>query len=230
MSTITFGHIYCQQIDSLYVWANPGLNFRQTTDPNSDILELIPFGEKILIDWSESSEDKEIVLRESEKKGTSETPELSLKGRMVKAKYKNQIGFVFSGFLSHFPTFLNEISFVEFLIDEYDTIKTMRYESGYFSDQKIYGNGIISFSYCACTGCSELSVIIPNIHLQEGFLIGYHIFKLGEESTKSNQYWTWKVRKLEEYYIEISGTQELDFLLSIRESSGFTTVVIGSYN
>ena len=227
---LTFGHIYSQVQDSLYVWANPGLNIRKTIDPNSEIISFISFGEKILPDWSESSDNINLRIKESAFVENKKTPELFLKGRMVKVKYKNQIGFVFSGFLSHFPVFPNDMSFLDFLITEFDTIKTIRYKSSYYSDQKIFENGIISFSYNECSGCSETTYIIPDISLQEGFLIAYHLFRLGDISKNSNNYYFWYPRKIEENYIEISGSLDLDFFISVRKSYSFTTLIIGSYN
>ena len=63
LTTFTMGQTFSQLPDSLYVWAHPSLNIRQTPDPNSEIISFIPFGEKIRTDWSELND--EIKLTEA---------------------------------------------------------------------------------------------------------------------------------------------------------------------
>lgn len=224
---MTFGQIYCQVQDSLYVWASPGLNIRKTSNPNSEIISNIPFGEKILPDWKETSENIDLRIKETAFVNNKETPELFLKGRMVKVNYNDQVGFVFSGFLSRFPTHSSEnLFFDDFLLQEFDTIKTFRYNNHYYSDQKFFDNGIVLFSLGDGAGCQENTYIIPGISLNEGFLIVYQIFKLGNKDSSSYEYPDWYVVENNEDSIEIKGIYQLDFYASIRKTNNFVTISI----
>jgi hypothetical protein len=221
----------------MYVWANPGLEIRKTSDPNSVIISSIPFGEKILPDWSEADEYIYLKIKEAPSGYGSEAHDLSLYGKMVRVKYKDQTGFVYSGYLSRFPTFSFEKSFHKFLLSEFDTIATVhheskQYERTYHSHQMIFKNGINYFSYDCGTGCGEATYIIPNISLQEAFLIAHHIFRLDDTSLfyNNDDYGFWSVWENDEYHLHISGSSEMDFGISIRKSYSFVTLVMGYYN
>jgi len=226
--SLTSSQLFSQKTDSLYVWAYPGLNIRQTEDPNSEIVSYIPFGEKTLPDWTSSNRNIELRIKESSYIGNKWRPEFFLNGKMVKIEYNGQVGFVFSGYLSSFPTFSTEVSFHDFLIERYDTIKTFKFEHTYHSDQTIFKNGIISFSYNECSGCAETTYIIPNLSLQEGLLIAYHIFRLDVSS--NNEWQQWYVKTNKENHLEITGTLDLDFFIGVRKSYSYITLTIGSYN
>ena len=222
--------IVCQEVDSLYVWAYPELNIRQSEDPNSKVISYIPYGEKVLPDWSFSSNYLDLKVKDSSLYENKMTQELKLRGKMVKVNYDGKIGYVFSGYLSKFPTFNLNMSFDDYLISEYDTLKTIQYKHPLYSDQKIYQNGIVSFMYSGCMGCGETTYIIPGISLQEGFLIAYNMLNLGNNSYLEYDHLGWYVIKRTEDYIEIRGSIEVDIFISIRKSYSYTTIIVGYYN
>jgi len=222
--------IVCQEVDSLYVWAYPELNIRLSKDPDSKVISHIPYGEKVMPDWSFASNYIDIKVKDSSLYENKMTQELKLRGKMVKVNYDGKIGYVFSGYLSNFPTFNLNMSFDDYLMREYDTLKTIQYKHPLYSDQKIYQNGIVSFMYSDCMGCGEITYIIPDISLQEGFLIAYNMLNLGNNSYLEYDHLDWHVIKRTEDYIEIRGSIEVDIFISIRKSYSYTTIIVGSYS
>jgi len=221
---------YTQSKDSLFVYATSGLNIRKTSDPNSEIISNIPYGEKILPDWTEQSENIELRIKTSRYINNKKTPEFHLSGRMVKIEYKGVVGFVFSGLLSSFQAFPHDKGFGDFLLSKFDTCKTFKYNNYYYSDQKMYNNGINSFTQGNGGGCQETTYIIPGISLQEGFLIAYNILRLGNSKNIDNEILDWYIWEKDDNYIHIKGIYQLEFSATIRSFNGFVILKEGVYN
>jgi len=219
-----------QTNDSLFVHASSGLNIRKTIDPNSEIISNIPYGEKVLPDWTKKSEIIELRIKTSRYIHNKRTPEFHLIGKMVKVNYKDVTGYVFSGFLSSFPAFDNNSSFDNFLLNEFDTCKTFRYSNYYYSDQKMYKNGVISFTQGNGGGVQETTYIIPSISLQEGFLIAYNILRLGDKKNSDNEFPDWYIWKKGEDFIIIEGIYQLEFSATIRKTNSYISITEGTYN
>ena len=201
---------------------------RETNDPTSDIIYNLQYGEKVFINWAEESKYIDLRVKTSSFIENRKTPELYLTGRMVNVKYKDKVGYVFSGFLLSFPPFSNEKQFNEFLLAQYDTCKTIKCEDCLWSNQIIFENGIISFGYAPTTGCQENTYILPQFSVQGGFLIAYHILRLGiENDPRSTVPRTWYVNSKGRDFIEIQGQDEGGFFASIRQISNFVSITIG---
>jgi len=79
-------HIYFEIGDSLTATASSGLNLRSEKNDASEIISVIPFGDRV-----------EVLSNDFKAYGFLE----NRRGRWIKVNYGNQIGYVFSAFLSN---------------------------------------------------------------------------------------------------------------------------------
>ncbi|RKR85570.1 hypothetical protein BDD43_5841 [Mucilaginibacter gracilis] len=157
--------------DVLNVWAVHGLPVYEKV--NGKQLLLIPYGEFITVDDGATTAPISISI-----KGAEIKQPLVLKGQWVKIKYKNQVGFVFSGYLSKMPCFKK--TGMDFEPDEaylkriYGTPKvtikkTTVKKLSQVNTTKTYKNGIIE-TELASDGCIDVNLYLNNISYQDGIL------------------------------------------------------------
>jgi len=200
LSQISFAQNF-QANDSLYVWAISGLNMRTTPDLKGEKIMIIPYGEKIKIENKKGDlPAMKVLFRKGRKvqegegeiydRHTGETmkkiPDFFIEGHWVKINYRGIEGYLFDGYLSSLPTLEGKIdtlvngkkhlrlkeNFHEWAKRNYGEFRTLKiknkkYESG--ENIKTYMNGIIE--YLSWSKGSESTIIIPNISLNEGFLL-----------------------------------------------------------
>jgi len=97
--------------DTLYVWAQKGLQLRLEPSFNSEPIELIEFGERVIaIDskellWDGSRLEESYVIEIKSKKTQNRTyPNFRLNGNWCKVKFEGKEGYVFDAYLSTLKT------------------------------------------------------------------------------------------------------------------------------
>lgn len=92
--------------DTLYVWAEGGLMIRDTNSITGKKISAIPYGEKVEVLESilhPNRADSIKFIEPWEDAYEQQYIGYYLKGRWVKIKFQGVYGFVFDGYLSHFP-------------------------------------------------------------------------------------------------------------------------------
>lgn len=89
--------------DTLFVWANNGLSLRDINSQKGNRINLIPYGEKIIVLQSNiwGYHDTSINIFPLEENNSFLA--LNLDGSWVKVRYGNNVGYVYDGYLSKFP-------------------------------------------------------------------------------------------------------------------------------
>lgn len=187
--------------DSLYVWAVSGLSMRTTPDLKGEKIMTISYGERIKIENKKGDLPRMKVLLKKGREVNEEEgglpdrydgeriktiPDFFIEGHWVKISYYGIEGYLFDGYLSSLPTLegkidtlangkkriVNRETFSDWAKRNYGEFKTLKikdekYESG--ESIKTYNNGIME--YLSWSKASESTIIIPNISLNEGFLL-----------------------------------------------------------
>lgn len=96
-------HAQFHERSEVFVWAGTGLNLRETVDPNSKVIMVIPFGEAVTVGADQYAKDIYINLIKGGEQGDCR---FGLTGKMINVNYKSINGYVYSGYLSRIdPTF-----------------------------------------------------------------------------------------------------------------------------
>ncbi|MGH7452937.1 MAG: WG repeat-containing protein, partial [bacterium] len=155
--------IFYRAGDTLNVLSRSGLELKQASNPDSRTLSVVPYGEQVVV-------ENNSVKVEFEMEGIA--------GHWVLAKFGNVSGFIFDGFLSKLPAPPDDCSSLESYVEarlgpgKKETIKINTCAEADFSDltvQKCKWSAVLE-----TPGLWEglLWILkIPNIRLEEGFLI-----------------------------------------------------------
>ena len=114
-----------RQGDTLHVWAFHGLSLRVGASVGSAKLVTLPYGAKIVV--LDSVRVKSFSV--------NEYPGFTLKGHWSKVRFGIQEGFVFDGYLSHFPVFRKETNTTERFFEDFAAYATR--EFGLAKKQKL---------------------------------------------------------------------------------------------
>ncbi len=162
--------------DTLYSWADGGLNLRASNDINSSIIGSIPFGEAMVY-IKRDGRTKYIQFYKASTKDTLVNGSLFKcinylqEGHWAKVKYNNVVGFVFSAHISRYKpgkdkSILNCIQQNASLIHEYETYDTIGDRTTkyiYFKDGiSVVGN---------MTNSSSWTYTFPDMSLEEAMLL-----------------------------------------------------------
>ena len=113
-----------QKGDSLFIWAESGLNLRSEKNVKSDILKTIPYGSKVITleeKWFGERNDPNFSIELFGRIPTKENNRFKLEGKWVKVKHGKEVGYVFDAFLSKFQA-----------------LKEIHYENSFNNDEKYY--------------------------------------------------------------------------------------------
>lgn len=209
LTILTFISInsYSQKIltkgDKYYVWANSGLNLRESCSRSAKIITTIPYGEIVTIDSMQSEYNFEVEIFGTIKVKEKWTPSHFIKGHMLKVLYKNQNGYVFDGFLSKLKPIAKEKSIFDLEIifkNDSKIIKEFNSEKDQLNcTETLFSNGNLFFRIAANGGYFENMYMIPNISFDEGLLI---INRLFENENKLSEY---------KWYLSTSNNNLLSF-------------------
>ncbi|NHB70238.1 SH3 domain-containing protein [Perlabentimonas gracilis] len=205
ISTNIFAKINFLQNDSLYVWAENGLNLREKPDLNSKIIRTIKFGELIYVDSIADSKTFEVEFIKKIKVNhiddnifskERENYSYSINGQMIKVRYKDTEGYVFSGFISKLKPvkeFTSLINLKDYFELEYGLLKKIesRTDFKYFG-QLIYKNGVNCYINSS-PGSFDTTFILFNISFNEGLLLVYSFIErtnnIIDKATNSRGKW-----------------------------------------
>jgi hypothetical protein len=194
--------VFYKKNDTVYNWSESGLNLRKSISRKSKIINKISNGAILVIDstvaieMGDNSFDVEII--KSIDYNGIKTKNYLVNGKMIKVRYNNIVGFVYSGFLSHIKPFdLSYLYNLEIIYKkEYGIAKEFNWGIvDYGNKEIIYNNGIVQR---ITNGYSwfETSYVIPNLTFQEGLLIVSKIF------TSNNSDEKWYISKSSNTMIE----------------------------
>jgi len=180
--------------DTLFVWSKSGLTLRDTNSFSGKKLLTIPYGTFIISNEQKVyryNDEFNVPIRESQLNSihhsNAETisPAINIKGRWLSVKFQNQEGFVFDGYLSHYPPPSNyNFKFDEFIAEYLKTTFKLISKTD-ISDDKIkeitynYGGGISCHSI-GFEGSANGSYYIPNLSFDEILLLLLYSEFIGE--------------------------------------------------
>lgn len=237
LSILTFVSInsYSQKIltkgDKYYVWANSGLNLRESCSRSAKIITTIPYGEIVTIDSTQSEYNFEAEIFGSIKVKEKWTPSHSIRGYMVKISYKNNEGYVFDGFLSKLKPFDKDKNILELEIlikNDSKIIKEFNFQKEQlYCAETMYGNGSLFFSMAADgTMYFENMYMIPNISFEEGLLI---INRLFENENKTSEY-KWYLAASKNNTLYFSQINSDMYVASARQMNNFFVFTLEGSN
>lgn len=164
--------------DTLYVWADSGLNIRVSGSQVAEILGVIPFGNAIMfVEYDNSGRIEEVPFYHH----STEVPVIngidfkclaySQKGRWIKIKYDSLVGFVFNGYTSRFKPIQGETSILRLVEHNIDLISATEHydEKQDCSSKYMYFNKGISVTGNLCKS-GNWTYVFPNMTLEEAIL------------------------------------------------------------
>ncbi len=154
-----------QSSDKMFAYAATGLKLRSGPSMDSEMITKIKYGDSV------------IVINDETKTKTLKID--GLKGAFVKVRYNDTIGFVYSGYLSHFkaPKFTERwIEINDYLIQTYgkQSKKTLKREPHPYDSTKLYfglqfSPEIEYYDFGSDCGANE-RLVVKGLSVQEAFL------------------------------------------------------------
>lgn len=174
---------FYQPGDTLYIWAVSGLTLRKEASLKAAKLATIPYG-TLVVAQNYSGDNKvevEAVPGFTHTQGTF--PPVTLKGSFAKVIFQGDTGYVFDGYLSRLPAlkYSNHKQEKKPFFEEFGVWakrnfrlvaeqKNGTWEHGTPSSARwVYGNGFTTT--CWAEKGSEIRMILPDVSLEEAFLI-----------------------------------------------------------
>lgn len=203
--------------DTLYVWAVSGLSLRQSPDLKAVKLDNIPY-ETVLVAQSDKYSFSECEIKVEAVPGHKNIngvhPPVVLQGCFVRVEFNGKKGYVFDGYLSKLPAMrFSTCKFGPYTdwkcFEDFDTYAAREFGGlaefihiedttvGYGTLKRIYGNGITHDGWF--DKIEERRIILPDISLEEGFLIFNNVFSYEQEIRRPlndpNLFWTFTETK-----------------------------------
>jgi len=165
--------------DTLYVWAPKGVNLRKDKSEHFDKILAIKYGEKVVaLESSEMYDNPVLSILEIDvnKNNRIDDNDFCLKGKWVKVKFGNTIGYIFDGYLSKLIPKNNNESFVEYADRSFTKLKVFKYfkESYQMQYHVIFDNGImIDMESNINNSNGGFSTFFLPLSVEEAYLIFY---------------------------------------------------------
>ena len=132
ISTISNGINQYKVGDTLYIWANEGLNLRMDKNIKSKVIQNLKFGSIVLSNEAKSDKDEDFKLVTNYKNKREE----NLKGNWLSVRIGELEGFIFDAYLSKYKPVEKEENYTEFLSNNLILISEKNYED--IEDQEVY--------------------------------------------------------------------------------------------
>lgn len=184
--TILTGNFYSQR-DSIFVWAENGLNFREEPNNSGKIIEVIPFsgGFKKLKDTT----TREVTFQKIKMDWYCQNnKDYHLAGQYIKVSYKGQVGYVYSGYTSKLKPYLKGfISYRDYFADVWgEPINTFidQDASPNYSEWYQFSNGCSINYWSDFSGrIAKHTLVLPGYSIGEVSLLIHHMetFRCYEE-------------------------------------------------
>lgn len=176
-STKIFGIGDYKKGDKVFVWAISGLNVRKIASPKSQVYYTLDYGKSVeIID----DNIKKVPFELNTPKKDTVKGNFKLKGHWVKVKLNDLEGYVFDAYLSKMPPFKkNDNNLFEYRNDYLERVfgkplhksyEVIEHNFKFQYDDYFYKNGIKHQDIYG-DGCFDHSLLIPDISLEEAYLI-----------------------------------------------------------
>ena len=191
--------------DTLYVWSKNGLVIRDSNSFTAKKLDIIQNG-SIVISMDDKTyryEDefaveifKQHITKDNYSNRELTNPSINIKGRWLKVKYLNKIGFVFDGFLSHFqpPKNIND-RYGDFISNYFKStfglIKKLDYNSANIREINYEYGGGVSFNSIAAGGGVNYYYYVPKLSYDEVLILILYSGFIDDNP----EYWQTKILK-----------------------------------
>jgi hypothetical protein len=185
---------YYNEGDTIYVWAQSGLVLRDAPDLQSKKIGSLPFGTMVIPKMHKETDGIETsieVIPSCIYEGQNYSG-YKIPGNWVQVSANGKIGYVFDGFLSKYPP-PNSQDRKERSIDNYLTrvfgIASHVMDLGTSLhvaklDCNFYKNGASRQSRGVGDGLAKTTYMLPELSLEEGYLIANHFFKLEKHTNR----------------------------------------------
>lgn len=203
--------------DTLYVWAQSGLVLRMEPDFKSEKIASLPYGTTVVAQWHKGWDEKKESAVEAILPCTFEGQHyqgFKIPGTWLQVIANGKTGYVFDGYLSKYPPlrpgehrsqdldqYLNRAFGLASQVKDMGTsIYTAKLDCNF------YKNGASRQSRGVGDGLSITTYILPELSLEEGYLIANHFFNLEKHTNRIPT-------NLEEsdFFLKISSPYFLDF-------------------
>lgn len=174
--------------DTLTVWAQSGLNLRESDDSKSKVIASIPFGGLVIAENSKSQEEREfeefslfetknIVKKPKDSKG------IRIRGVWLKVKYGNKVGYLFDGYLSSFKVPAERIDYglYYYLKRNFSLSQTLKQQGTGPLEldtgiEELVFEGGIYLERKHRLSWSEVRIVFPKLSPEEGFLLATYFY------------------------------------------------------
>ena len=207
---LSFGITEYQPEDKLFIWAESGLNLRESADSKSEVLIKIPFAEEVICkgrkSWYEYLNNSQ-KLKDKTETTDGKLIEIELKGSWVKVKFGSYEGFVFDSYLSRFKPSIksNESrSVIEYFKTECDSLIYLEKKDStleYGRDKIVFSNGIF-MTQNYHSGGSWFQMNLPDFSIEEALLIIRYLDKYAIDIKQKKDGGIWIGQDLGGYTIE----------------------------
>lgn len=186
---------YYNDGDTLFVWAQSGLILRDAPDLKSKKIAALPFGTIVVPKIYKQTDGVEMsieVISSCIYEGQNYYG-YKIPGNWVQVSANGKTGYVFDGFLSKYPPPNNQEQF-EWKIDSYLTrvfgfashVEDMgKSQHAAKLDCNFYKNGASRQSRGIGNGLSQTTYVLPELSLEEGYLIANYFCKLEKSTNKT---------------------------------------------
>lgn len=188
--------------DTLFVWAKSGLILRASPDFKAEKISTLPYGTAVKTHSykyrDEDISEIEVAVVQPYNFNGKNYPGYKIPGLWVKVTAQGKTGYVFDGYLSKYPP-ANKIHQIP--LNTY-TDEWSKYLSGAFGescqskdtsrhrhtpkfDITFYKNGASRQSRSAGDGVSAQTYMLPELSLEEGFLLANYFYDLEKNSNRA---------------------------------------------
>lgn len=186
-----------QEGDTLYVWARSGLILRAAPDLKAEKIITLPFGTAVKTLWhkyrDEDISETEVTVVQPYNFNGKTYPGYKIPGLWVQVTVQGKTGYVFDGYLSRYPPALGARGANREYWDDYlsrafgkscTSLDTTPYRHVPKYDINFYKNGSSRQSRGVGDGLSVTTYMLPELSLEEGFLLTNYFYDLEKNSNR----------------------------------------------
>lgn len=183
--------------DTLFVWAKSGLTLRAAPDFKAEKIITLPYGTVVKTHFDKYRDKNiaeiEIAVVQPYRLEGKNYPGYKITGLWVQVTAKGKTGYVFDGYLSKYPPVLagkggNREYWDDYLLRAFGKSCTSKDTTQYRHVPKydivFYKNGASRQSRSVSDGLSSHTHILPELSLEEGFLLANYFYDLEKNSNR----------------------------------------------
>ena len=187
-----------QEGDTLFVWAKSGLILRAAPDSKAEKIITLPYGTAVKTLFykyrDEDISEIEVAVVQPYNFNGKNYPGYKIRGLWVQLSVQGKTGFVFDGYLSKYPPLLTGQGKNREYWDDYlsrvfgkscTSLDTTPYRHVPKYDIVFYKNGASRQSRSVGDGLAMKTYILPELSLEEGFLLANYFYDLEKDSNRA---------------------------------------------